>query len=79
VTAAEPKPLCERIGQRVRERREGLRLSRARLGAMTELSRVALWQIEQGQSEPMASTILRLCRVLGCSADWLLGVNEETP
>ncbi len=76
MSSPEPKPLCERIGQRVRERRTGLRLSLDRLAEMTELSKTGLWELEKGRTEPRAGTLLRLCRVLGCSADWLLGVNE---
>jgi transcriptional regulator with XRE-family HTH domain len=41
-----------------------------------EMSKTGLWQIEKGLSEPSAGSILRLCRVLGLSADVLLGVNE---
>jgi transcriptional regulator with XRE-family HTH domain len=31
--------------------------------------------IIRGDQEPRASTIVLLCGVLGCSADWLLGIK----
>jgi transcriptional regulator with XRE-family HTH domain len=74
----EPSALCERIGLRVRRRRAELRYSLADLAGRTELSKTHLWQVEQGRSEPGAGVIVRLCRALGVSADWLLGVGEES-
>ena len=74
----EPKPICERIGRMVRERRQSRRLSLAELAEHTGLSKTYLWQIEAGRSEPGAGAVLRLCRKLGLSADDLLGVREES-
>lgn len=71
-----PKPICERIGALVKERREGLRLSLGDLANQTELSKTYLWEIEQGRCEPGAGTIVRLCNVLGVSADRMLGLGE---
>lgn len=72
-----PKPICERIGQRLRQRRTELRYSFDHLAERTELSKTHLWQVETGRSEPGAGVIVRLCRVLGITADWLLGTSED--
>ena len=77
MATAEPKAICERIGKRMRERRKDLGISLDRLAAMTELSKTGLWQIEQGQNEPRAGTIVRLCNALRLSAADLLGVEED--
>lgn len=71
------KAICERIGAKVRQRRDELRLSLDELAALTELSKTGLWQVEKGRSEPSAGTVVRLCRALRVSADWLLDVGEE--
>lgn len=73
----EPTAICERIGARVRQRREELRLSLAELAERTEVSKTHLWQVEKGLSEPGVGVIVRLCRALGVSADWLLGIGED--
>ena len=40
---SEPKAICERIGDRVRERRKHMRLSLAQLAALVEMSATGLW------------------------------------
>lgn len=76
MVARNPSALCERIGERVRARREGLRLSLRELSERTGLSVAHLHAVEHGRTEPGAGTILRLCRALRLSADVLLGVDE---
>lgn len=73
----EPKPICQRIGDAVRERRVEIGLSLDVLASRIEMSKTGLWEIEQGRNEPRAGTLLRLCNVLGLSADVLLGINGD--
>ena len=69
-------PLAERIGQRLKARRKELGLSLRALGERTELSLPFLSDVCNGKQLPGAGSLLRLCRVLGLSADDLLGVKE---
>lgn len=78
MATAEPKPICLRIGQAVRERRLEIGLSLNKLAERIEMSKAALWEIEMGNNEPRAGTLLRLCNVLGLSADAILGVEPLT-
>lgn len=78
MASPDPKPICERIGNRIRQERQAKRLSLDALAERTELSKTYLWELEKGRCEPGAGTIVRLCRVLGISADVMLGVNEES-
>ncbi len=73
-----PKPICERIGQRIRDARVNRRgyLRQRQLAEMCEISPKHMCDIEMGRTEPGAGIILRLCRALKISADDLLGVNE---
>lgn len=73
----DPKPICERIGQRLYMYRHNACLTLAEVAERTELSKAYIWQLEKGKSEPGAGVIVRLCRVFKVSADELLGIGEN--
>jgi transcriptional regulator with XRE-family HTH domain len=76
MASSNPKPICERIGRRLLDRRKALGLTQREIAARAGLPFSYLSELEHGKAEPGAGNILRLCRVLGLSADALLGVNE---
>lgn len=65
------------IGRRMKAARVEIGLSLDDLAAATDMSKTALWQIETGQTEPKASTLLRLSIQLRCSIDYLVRGDDE--
>lgn len=68
----------EGLGQRVTELRERYGWTRRELAKRSGLHEQHLLKIEQELRKRIeGDTIIRLARVLGCSADYLLGLKEE--
>lgn len=63
------------IGNRIKERREELRLTQKELAEKAELSQPYVSQLEKGIFDPTAPVIIKLAAALGMSADELLGIN----
>lgn len=66
--------LAQSIGSRIKEAREGRKLSRRALARLTLLDNMSLHGYEHGENLPGAVAIRKLCRALGISADSLLGL-----
>lgn len=67
------------IGQRLRNKREQAGYTREQLGELCSLSPRFIANIELGDSTFSLETLITACRVLSCSADYLLfgeAVNE---
>lgn len=62
----------ELLGKRLRSTREAQCMSMDKLAAKAGMSKTGLWQIEKGESEPMARTLVSLATVLGVTVDYLL-------
>ncbi len=60
------------LGQRVRACRKSSGLSLDELARRTGLSKTGLWEIEKGENEPMARTLVVLAKALGVKVDYLL-------
>ncbi len=45
---------------------------------MLHISHVSYLHWEQGKTEPSINNICELCKIFGVSADYLLGLEEET-
>ena len=58
---------------RIRIIRENKGLTQADLARELAVSRVAISRYETGQRDLDTGTILRLCEIFGCTADYLLG------
>lgn len=58
---------------RIRIIRENKGLTQADLARELAVSRVAISRYETGQRDLDTETILRLCEIFGCTADYLLG------
>ncbi len=60
------------IGQRLRSKREQANYTREQLGELCSLSPRFIANIELGDSTFSLDTLMTVCRVLSCSADFLL-------
>ena len=58
---------------RLRELRLGHGLKQADLARDLNVARTAISKYESGQLDLSSATILRLCEIFGCTADYLLG------
>lgn len=70
-----PSPL-QRLGGRIRERREGARLSLAGLAAAAGMAEAALAAIEAGARDPDFRILARLARALRTSVADLLSAMD---
>src|SRR5262245_26728413 len=64
------------LGERIRLRREDLRLSRADLSAQIGITGVQIARYENDRSQPTAEVIVALAKALDVTTDWLLGLRE---
>ena len=65
----------EHIGQKIKDLRKKADLTQDRLADYLGVSSQAVSKWEVGQASPDLALIAPLCRVLGCSADELLGIR----
>jgi len=66
------------IGARIRKRREEAGYTREQLGELCALSPRFIANIEFGDSAVSVDTLMALCRILSCSADYMLFGKEES-
>jgi transcriptional regulator with XRE-family HTH domain len=72
----EPESFGAKMGQRIRRRRQQLRLSQAELSKLTGLPQSMISLFEQGYTQdPGVQAIKNLALVLGVTTDWLIGMN----
>jgi transcriptional regulator with XRE-family HTH domain len=64
-------------GQRILKLRTEAGLYQSQLGSLIGVTNQAIGQFERGQFLPSATSLARLATHLGCSADYLLGLDEE--
>jgi transcriptional regulator with XRE-family HTH domain len=66
------------IGQRIRKRRQELGWSQRALAQRVSTRQATIADLERGaQKETSTALIRRLAKVLGVTADWLIGMYEE--
>ncbi len=70
-------PYENKFPQRLRMQRNANGLSREDLAQMLGTSRTVIANWETGRREPSLAGIVRLCNLLGVSADYLLGRVDE--
>lgn len=61
------------LGNRIKKERENLNLSREDLAKKIGVSYSAIAMYEQGNREPNSEIILKMCKIFGCTMDYLLG------
>lgn len=72
------KEVDKSIGLRIREKRDALGYSRELFAEKAEMSPTFLANIEAGSIGFSESTLVKMCRVLGVSADFILFGSERT-
>lgn len=65
------------VGNRIKERRSVLKISQQKLADSAGLSLDMVKSIEQGRKSPSLDTLEKLCSVLQCSADYILGRTDN--
>ena len=70
-------PELELFTKRMQQARRDLGWSLEQLSKMTGINRTSLWRWEVGMYAPNAVDLATICRAMGISADWLLGLYEE--
>lgn len=57
--------------------RKEKQFTQEQIGKMLNISKVHVSYFEKGRSQPNAEQIIKLCKALNCSADYLLGLIDE--
>ena len=65
------------LGARIRDARERAGFSQGELAVAIRTSGARLSRWEIGRNAPRCDVLIRLCRVLEVSADWLLGLSQS--
>lgn len=73
------KQLNVEIGGRIRRCREALGYSRETLAEKADLANSFIGTIELGTGSFTAESLIKLCKALGVSADYILFGNEQKP
>lgn len=66
------------IGKKIKELRKEAGFTQKQLAALLNKSETGFASWEQGLSEPSVNDIRMLCSILEVSADYLLGLEDET-
>lgn len=69
----------KKIGQRIREERTKLRLTREKFAEILDLSTNFLGQIERGEKKMSLETLVKISECLHVSVDYLLNGPKEKP
>lgn len=67
-----------KVGERIREIREDLKMNREKFSEMIDISSVFLGQIERGERSLSLKTLSKIVKFTGVSTDYILfGANEK--
>ncbi len=69
--------LMDIFQQRLKEIRIEKGVSQVELARLVQTTNDSIYSWEKGRSQPSVEAIRRLCRALGVSADYLLGLERE--
>jgi len=70
----------EGVGERIRKAREGLEYTRDELASKAGLSIDMIKKLENGSTDPKATSVIKICRALDISADTILFNSDyDTP
>lgn len=67
------------IGSRLRRQRQLLGWTQLQLANRLGLAKSTVSQYENNINEPDYAVLIRLCRLLGVTSDYLLGLDKPTP
>src|SRR5438105_9866366 len=68
--------IVEAVGERIRARREKLRMTQRDVANGLQVSAQAVSKWERGDNAPDVGVLVALSRLLGVSLDWLLGGHD---
>lgn len=68
--------VVELVGERIRARRERLRLTQRDVASGLQVTAQAVSKWERGENAPDVGVLVALSRLLGVSLDWLLGGHD---
>jgi len=68
--------IVEAVGERIRARRERLRMTQQDVANGLQVSAQAVSKWERGDNAPDVSVLVQLSQLLGVSLDWLLGGHD---
>lgn len=63
------------FGERLKMALRYAGMTQSELAKESGITAVCMSRYIRGQRDPKMSTIIKMCRVLNCSADWLMGVR----
>lgn len=66
-----------KIGKKIAEIRKENGMTQKQLAAMLNKSETGFASWEQGLSEPSVHDLRLLCKIFQCSADYLLGLEDD--
>jgi transcriptional regulator with XRE-family HTH domain len=66
-----------KLGQRIASMRGYRLMTQDDLGALVGVTKQTISGWERGRRFPSADDLVKLCGVLNCSADYLLGLSDE--
>ena len=66
-----------KIGKKIAEIRKENGMTQKQLAAMLNKSETGFASWEQGLSEPSVNDLRLLCKIFQCSADYLLGLEDD--
>lgn len=67
------------LGQRIKARRNELKLSQRNLASTLEIAHVSVSQWERDETRPNGDNLMGLARALSCEPSWLLEYSGDTP
>lgn len=65
------------FSKRVTLMRKAKKLSQSQLAQMVGITQPFMSEIEKGRKKPSIEVLEKLCHVLECSADYLLGITKD--
>lgn len=65
-------------GDRLRAFRQNLEYSQEDIAALCSVTRTQIVNLEYCRTEPSVATLVKICKVLDVSADYLLGLTDMT-
>ena len=65
------------LGERIASMRGFRRYTQEQLGALVGVTKQTISGWERGRRTPSADDLIKLCQVLNCSADYLLGLSND--
>lgn len=64
------------LGERLKNERRSQSMTQTDLGKLIGIGKAYMSMLESGKRRPGSHKLMQLCKALGVSADWLLGLSE---